>query len=51
MNCHLYEQQGIQVCIVACDATNPCPMMNGITATCNTKGLCKPSAANACRAP
>lgn len=51
MNCKLFDQDGIQVCTVACDASTPCPMTNGITATCNNRGICKPSGANACRVP
>ena len=48
MNCKLYDQDGIQVCTTTCSASMPCPMQNGMPATCNNKGLCKPPAANAC---
>lgn len=49
MNCHLFSQDGIQVCTQPCDAANPCPMQNGQAATCNNRGICKPPASNACR--
>jgi hypothetical protein len=50
-NCHLFMQDGIQVCTQACtpldDST--CPVdANGVNGECNMKGICKPSAANAC---
>ena len=48
-NCHLYEQDAIQVCTQPCDANNPCPAQNGQPASCNNRGICKPPAANACR--
>src|SRR5437870_303434 len=49
-NCHLFEQDGIQVCTQSCDATTPCPNdAAGNPVTCNGKGICKPSVANACR--
>ncbi len=48
MNCKLYDQDAIQVCTQACDASHPCPMQNGAAATCNNRGLCKPPTANAC---
>jgi hypothetical protein len=49
-NCKLFEQDAIQVCTQACDANNPCPDdASGNPATCNNRGICKPSRANACR--
>ena len=49
-NCHLFEQDGIQICTQACDATTPCPNdKNGTPGVCNGKGICKPAVANACR--
>lgn len=47
-NCHLYDQDAIQICTQACNASTPCPTQNGMVASCNNKGLCKPPAANAC---
>ena len=47
-NCHLYAQDAIQVCTQACDATHPCPTLNGMAASCNNMGICKPPGANAC---
>lgn len=49
MNCKLFDQDAIQVCVQTCDASNPCPPQDGMPATCNNRGLCKPPAANACR--
>jgi hypothetical protein len=48
MNCKLYDQDGIQVCTTTCSSSMPCPMQNGMPASCNNRGLCKPPAANAC---
>ena len=48
MNCKLYDQDGIQVCTTTCSSSMPCPMQNGMAASCNNRGLCKPPAANAC---
>lgn len=49
-NCKLFNGDGIQVCTQSCDASNPCPTVNGIAGTCNNMGICKPVVANACRA-
>jgi hypothetical protein len=50
LNCKLFRQEAIQVCTQACDTANPCPNdASGTPASCNDKGLCKPSRANACR--
>ena len=48
--CQLYQQAGIQVCTQSCTPGNDatCPPQNGVPATCNNMGLCKPAAANAC---
>lgn len=46
--CKLYDAAHIQVCTQTCDANNPCPMQNGVAASCNNMGICKPPAANAC---
>ena len=46
--CHLYSQSAFQVCIQTCSQSNPCPLQDGVTVMCNTKGLCKPPIANAC---
>jgi hypothetical protein len=49
-NCHLFRMSGFQVCVPACDAANPCPNdSSGAPADCNTMGICKPAAPNACR--
>lgn len=49
-NCHLFEQDAIQICTQACDASNPCPNdANGMPGSCNNRGICKPRVANACR--
>jgi hypothetical protein len=47
-NCHLFAQDGIQVCTQACDAATPCPDFGGEPGFCNMKGICKPAGANAC---
>ncbi|HUJ58370.1 MAG TPA: hypothetical protein VLX92_07755 [Kofleriaceae bacterium] len=49
--CQNYEASGFQVCTTACTAGNDstCPTQNGMAATCNDMGLCKPPAANACK--
>ena len=48
--CHNFQMEGFQVCTQACtpgmDST--CPQPTGGSATCNTMGICKPSAANSC---
>jgi hypothetical protein len=48
MNCHLFDQNAIQICTQPCDANTPCPMQGGAAASCNNRGICKPPAANAC---
>ncbi len=49
MNCKLYEDVSIQVCTQTCDAGTPCPMdSKGTVGKCNNRGICKPTAANAC---
>ncbi len=49
-NCKLFSQDAIQVCTQACDGANPCPMdAAGTIGECNSRGICKPSRANACR--
>jgi hypothetical protein len=49
-NCHLFSQDGIQVCTQPCDGSNPCPDdSEGNPATCNNKGICKPAANTVCR--
>ena len=49
-NCLVFQQQGFQVCTQTCTVGNnaSCPTQNGVAATCNNKGLCKPAAANSC---
>lgn len=50
MNCHLFEQDAIQVCTQACSAGTPCPAdASGTPGLCNNRGICKPSRANTCR--
>ncbi|MBX3154962.1 MAG: hypothetical protein KF773_03105 [Deltaproteobacteria bacterium] len=50
-NCHLFRQDGIQVCTASCtpfDDTT-CPVdSTGAHGKCNMRGICKPAAANAC---
>ena len=49
-NCHLFEQDGIQVCTQACSGSNPCPAdSTGAPVTCNGKGICKPMNNTVCR--
>ena len=50
-NCHEYAGAGLKVCTQTCDATNPCPMQNGVAVQCNGMGICRPDAASACTAP
>jgi hypothetical protein len=49
--CHLFRNDGIQACTIACtpfDDTT-CPMdVTGAHGTCNMKGICKPAEANHC---
>jgi hypothetical protein len=47
-NCKLFNGDGIQVCTQACDVANPCPTVNGISATCNNMGICKPAMQHVC---
>jgi hypothetical protein len=50
-NCHLFSQDGIQVCTVACTPLNnaTCPVDKaGVHGECNMRGICKPTAANDC---
>ena len=47
-NCKLFAGNGFQVCTQACSAGTPCPTTNGIAATCNGSGICKPASANTC---
>ncbi len=50
MNCHLFEQNGFEVCTQACDAGNPCPDDGeGNPGSCNNKGICKPIQNTVCR--
>jgi hypothetical protein len=50
-NCHLFSQQGFQVCTAACTPgdNTTCPVdKSGVNGTCNNMGICKPSAPNDC---
>ncbi len=40
-----------QMCTQLCDASQPCPDLNGEPVTCNAGGLCEPSSARECRLP
>lgn len=47
--CHYFMAEGFMVCTQSCDANNPCPNdKSGTAGTCNSMGICKPSAANMC---
>lgn len=49
-NCHLFSQDGIQVCTQACSAQAPCPDDgNGDPGICNNKGICKPLHNTVCK--
>ncbi len=47
-NCKLFAGNGFQVCTQTCSSGTPCPTTNGIAATCNNMGVCKPASANTC---
>jgi hypothetical protein len=50
MNCHLFSQDGFQVCTQACDAGNPCPAdSEGNPGSCNNRGICKPTQNTVCK--
>jgi hypothetical protein len=48
--CKTFNGEGFTVCTQACTVgdNTTCPESNGITATCNNMGICKPAAANDC---
>jgi len=51
MNCHLFNQQALQVCVATCTPgdNTTCPVdRTGAHGTCNNNGICKPAAANDC---
>jgi len=48
-DCHTYNAEGYNACTQACSATVPCPDQNGMAATCNNMGICKPATAPDCR--
>jgi len=50
-NCHLYQQQNLQVCVPTCTPGNnsTCPVdKTGVNGVCNNMGICKPAVANDC---
>jgi hypothetical protein len=50
-DCHLFMGDGFQVCTQSCTPNDntTCPTdKSGANATCNNKGICKPSAPNDC---
>lgn len=50
-NCHLFMQDGFQVCTTACTPldNSTCPVdSTGANGECNMRGICKPAAENAC---
>jgi hypothetical protein len=48
-NCHLYNNNALQVCTQACSGTVPCPNdSTGAVVACNMMGSCKPAVANNC---
>ena len=50
MDCHLFSQNGFQVCTQPCDAANPCPSdSDGNAGSCNNKGICKPIQNTVCK--
>jgi hypothetical protein len=48
--CQNFAGSGFQVCTQACTPgdNTTCPMQNGLPATCNNMGICKPAAATSC---
>lgn len=46
--CKLFMGSGFTVCTKTCTTMADCPLLDGVMQECNTKGICKPSAANAC---
>ncbi len=46
--CKAFGSSGFTVCTQACSPSTPCPTTNGIAATCNNMGICKPASANTC---
>ena len=46
--CKLFMGSGFTVCTKTCTVMADCPLFDGAMVECNNKGICKPSAANAC---
>lgn len=48
--CQTFDNEGFSACVQACTAgdNTTCPESNGITATCNNRGICKPTVASDC---
>ncbi len=46
--CKLFMGSGFTVCTKTCTVMADCPLLDGVMQECNNKGICKPSAANAC---
>jgi hypothetical protein len=40
-NCRVFAEEGYTICTQGCDATIPCPDLNGTPVTC-TNNVCKP---------
>lgn len=48
--CHYFMGDDFNACTQGCSASNPCPAdPNGQPVPCNNMGICKPTAATACR--
>jgi len=50
-NCHLYQQQSLQVCVTTCTPgdNTTCPVdKTGARGVCNQMAICKPAVANDC---
>lgn len=50
-NCHLFQQQSLQVCVPTCTPgdNSTCPVdKTGANGMCNNMGICRPAAANDC---
>jgi len=46
-NCLQFAADGYQICTVGCDASNPCPDLNGEAVSCDMN-VCKPPAPIEC---
>jgi hypothetical protein len=51
LQCHVFAQAGLTVCVPACSESAPCPDQDGVAVRCNNMGRCRPDVANDCALP